>query len=128
VHPHQWSDYFTHAEVPTIDAGSTLELGTAFVMRAAGAELSCSVREFVTGHRLSWTAVYDDTSAAYHGWVITPTATGSRVRTEETQHGAFWLNLAQAHPGSLYQANQDWIEGLAARAQSLAQRSHGGRA
>jgi hypothetical protein len=60
-------------------------------------------------------------SSAYHGWVITPTADGCHVLTEETQQGPFFLEeLGRKRPGALYRYHQDWVERLARTAEAEA--------
>lgn len=80
------------------------------------------VTEFEPGRRLAWKTVVDgdDTgSSAYHGWVITPTATGCHVLTEETQQGPWFLEvLGHQHPGGLYSYHQQWVEELARAAEA----------
>jgi hypothetical protein len=82
--------------------------------------MRCVVTEFEPCRRLSWrTSVDGDEtgSTAYHGWVVTPTETGSHVLTEETQQGPFFLDLlGRQHPGAIYAYHQDWVERLAAAA------------
>jgi hypothetical protein len=64
------------------------------------------VTEYEPGRRLSWSTVVDSDetgSSACHGWVITPTADGCHVLSEETQQGPFFLEeIGHKHPGALY--------------------------
>jgi hypothetical protein len=122
VRPYHWFDYYADGDVPYVQCGPLLELGTRFVMCTEGIDLFCMVCEFVPGRRLAWQAVYDDESAAYRAWTIRPNIAGCNVITEETRHGAFWLRMAVEHPGHLDRATRDWAEGLSVAACTLAQR------
>jgi hypothetical protein len=60
----------------------------------------------------------DGDGAAYHGWVITPTARGCHVLNEETQQGSFFLDMVgRKNPGLLHRYHQDWVETLARAAE-----------
>lgn len=83
--------------------------------------MTLAITECVPGQRLAWATTVDgdDTgSTAYHGWVITPTARGCHLLTEETQHGAFFLEMVgRQNPGLLYRYHQKWLESLARAAE-----------
>ncbi|WP_292585566.1 hypothetical protein [Mesorhizobium sp.] len=84
--------------------------------------MSVVVTECVPGHRLARATTVDGDetgSSAYHGWVITPTADGCHVLTEETQQGSWFLEeLGRKHPGALYRYHQLWVERLARAAEA----------
>lgn len=71
---------------------------------------------------LAWATTVDGDetdSSAYHGWVITPTAEGCHVLTEETQQGEFFQDvIGRQYPGALYRYHQDWVERLAQAAEA----------
>jgi hypothetical protein len=85
--------------------------------------MNLTITECVPRRRLSWatTVEGDETgSSAFHGWVITPTAEGCHVLTEETQQGPWFLDLVgHKYPGALYSYHQDWVEALARAAEAI---------
>ena len=82
-----WSSYFPPEDQVEIFGGEPKLLqGSMFSRVTVGFPMSLQVTEFEPTWRLSWRTVVDGhpDSTAYHGWVITATATGCRVLTEET--------------------------------------------
>jgi hypothetical protein len=73
-----------------------------------GLSMKPAVTECETDRRLAWSTLVegDETgSSAYHGGLITRTATGCHLLTEETQQSPFFLELVgRKHPGALYAA------------------------
>ena len=84
-----WSTYFPpENQVKILSGGPKLALGTKLTRVTVGASMPQVVTEFEPGRTLAWKVTSvdgDETSTAYHGWVITPTDTGCDVLTEETQ-------------------------------------------
>ncbi|NUB46462.1 SRPBCC domain-containing protein [Fertoebacter nigrum] len=122
-----WSGYFPPENQITILGGETeLAQGTRYTRVTVGHVMRCVVTECDPLHRLSWSTTVDgDTtgSSAYHGWVITPTAEGCYLSTEETLQGEFFLDLiGRKSPGALYKYHQDWVELLARAAEAKAAR------
>jgi uncharacterized protein YndB with AHSA1/START domain len=112
-----WSSHFPPEDQVEILSGEPeLTLGTKFHRVTVGYPMSPIVTEFIPYRRLAWLTTVDGDktgSTAYHGWVITPTDEGCHVLSEETQQGAFFLELiGREHPGALYRYHQDWVEGL----------------
>jgi hypothetical protein len=92
-----------------------------------GFPMSPQVTQFELTRGLSWRTVVDGhpDSKAYHGWVITATATGCRVLTEETQQGPFFLEeLGRKNPGALYRYHQVWENVLLALRRTPAKHPH----
>jgi uncharacterized protein YndB with AHSA1/START domain len=119
-----WSRWFPPENKVTILGGERdLALGTRFTRVTIGFPMQLVVTECETGRRLSWATTVDDDdtgSTAFHGWVVTPTAGGCHVLTEETQQGPWFLEqLGRKHPGGLYSYHQDWVEALARAAESV---------
>ena len=118
IHPQHWSSFYGHASnARIVDGHGELALGRQFVWETAGVELTSTVKEFVPNERLAWDALYES-SRAYHAWLIVPTAGGCHVLTEETQQGPYWEALASKHRKGLYEFHQEWLEGLAKRAEA----------
>lgn len=120
-----WARYFPPEDQVRILTGEPqLAMGTRYSRVTVGFPMSLQVTEFEPFRRLAWATTVDGDetgSSAYHGWVITPTAEGCHVLTEETQQGAFFLEeLGRKNPGALYRYHQDWVERLAAAAQVAA--------
>ena len=130
VEAENWSNYFpAEDQVKILSGGSALALGTKYSRVTVGFLMTLIVTEYEPGRRLSWSTVVDGDetgSSAYHGWVITPTAAGCHVLSEETQHGPFFLEeIGHKHPGALYLYHQDWVESLARAAEKEAAKSMG---
>jgi uncharacterized protein YndB with AHSA1/START domain len=124
VDAENWSIYFSaEDQVKILTGGPELVLGTQFSRVTVGFLMNLIVTEYVPRHRISWSTVVDrdeTDSSAYHGWVITPTADGCHVLTEETQQGPFFLEeIGRRHPGALYGYHQEWAESLARAAESV---------
>jgi len=127
VDAENWVSYFPYEDQVKIHSGATqLQLGTEYSRVTVGFPMSLTVTEHVPNQRLAWKTTVDGDatgSSAYHGWVITPTAEGCHVLTEETQQGAFFLEqLGHKHPGALYRYHQEWVERLAQAAEQQMQR------
>ena len=73
--------------------------------------------EFEPQTRLAWDA-HGLGLSAWHAWLLTPTATGTHVLTEETQSG--WLaRLGKTiYPTRMSKQHQLWLEGLSRQAQT----------
>lgn len=128
VDARNWSRYFPPEDQITILGGETdLAQGTRYTRVTVGHLMRCVVTEFEPLRRLSWATTVDGDatgSTAYHGWVITPTAEGCHLSTEETLQGEFFLDLiGRQNPGALYSYHQDWVELLARAAEAEAEAS-----
>jgi uncharacterized protein YndB with AHSA1/START domain len=123
VDAENWSSYFpAEDQVKILSGEAELALGTRYSRVTVGYKMSLTVTEFEPLRRLGWATTVDGDetgSSAYHGWVITPTNEGCHVLTEETQQGAWFLDLlGHKHPGALYRYHQDWVECLARAAEA----------
>ena len=112
-----WSSYFpAEDQVKVLTGEPELVLGTKYSRVTVGSPMSLVVTECEPFRRLAWATTVDGDetgSSAYHGWVITPTANGCHVLTEETQQGPWFIEeLGRKHPGALYSYYQEWIESL----------------
>ena len=123
VEAENWASYFpAEDQVKILNGERELALGTRYTRVTVGALMKLVVTECVACRRLSWSTVVDGDetgSSAFHGWVITQTANGCHVLTEETQQGPWFLEqLGRKHPGGLYSYHQDWVEKLARAAEA----------
>lgn len=127
VDAEHWVRYFPAEDRVRILSGEPeLALGTRYSRVTVGYPMSLTVTECVPGRRLAWSTVVDGDetgSSAYHGWVITPTKDGCHLLTEETQQGAFFVELiGRQYPGALYRYHQEWVESLARAAEAAVTR------
>lgn len=125
VDAENWLSYFpAEDQVKILTGEAELALGTKYSRVTVGFPMSLTVTEFEPLRRLAWATTVDGDetgSSAYHGWVITPTNDGCHVLTEETQQGAWFLDLlGHKHPGALYRYHQEWVESLARAAEAEA--------
>lgn len=123
VDAERWVRYFpAEDQVKILSGEPELALGTRYSRVTVGYPMSLNVTECVPGRRLAWSTVVDGDetgSSAYHGWVITPTKDGCHLLTEETQQGAFFVELiGRQYPGALYRYHQEWVESLARAAEA----------
>jgi uncharacterized protein YndB with AHSA1/START domain len=123
VDAEHWMRYFpAEDQVKILSGEPELALGTRYRRVTVGYPMSLNVTECVAGRRLAWSTVVDGDetgSSAYHGWVITPTKEGCHLLTEETQQGAFFVELiGRQYPGALYRYHQEWVESLARAAEA----------
>ncbi|WP_086993451.1 SRPBCC domain-containing protein [Rhizobium sullae] len=125
VDAENWLSYFpAEDQVKILTGEAELALGTKYRRVTVGFPMSLIVTEFEPLRRLAWATTVDGDetgSSAFHGWVITPTNDGCHVLTEETQQGAWFLDLlGHKHPGALYRYHQEWVESLARAAEAEA--------
>jgi uncharacterized protein YndB with AHSA1/START domain len=123
VDAENWFSYFPPEDHVKILSGEPeLALGTRYRRVTVGFSMTLNVTEYQPFRRISWETTVDGDetgSSAYHGWVITPTADGCHVLSEETQQGPFFLEeLGRKRPGALYGYHQDWVERLADAAEA----------
>lgn len=119
VRAERWPSWYANsADVRFLDgAPPDLAAGTRFRWRTFGVTITSTVREHEPPARLAWDA-YSFGVEAYHAWLITPTAGGCRVLTEETQHGFLARLGALVMPNRMWRYHQVWLEGLRERAES----------
>nr|WP_310524386.1 SRPBCC family protein [Polymorphobacter sp.] len=116
IHARAWPGFYANASNIVIE-GDRAALGpaTRFHWRSFGVNLTSTVEEFVPHHRIAWLA-HGLGVEAYHAWLITPTATGCTVLTEETQYGLLARAGALLMPRRMHTQHQNWLEGLAREA------------
>ncbi len=52
-------------------------------------------------------------SHAYHAWIVTPTANGTDLWTEETMQGPLWIELAKQAPDVFWRTHEKLLEDFA---------------
>ena len=114
--PQAWPSFYPGVEhVQLLDGQDTFRLGTRFETNLAGQDVFASVQEFEPMTRIAWgggpKASAD--SRAYHAWIITPTANGVHLWTEETMQGPLWIELAKQAPDIFWRTHEKLLEDLA---------------
>ena len=107
-----WPSFYKNSSHVRVDGGADLHLGVAFRWRTFGINLRSTIEEFVPGERIAWLAVGPGI-VAYHAWLITATATGCDILTEETQRGIVARLGSLIFPRGMHTEHQKWLEGLA---------------
>ena len=112
-----WPDWYPNSRNLRFLEGALPDLaaGTRFRWTTFGVTIVSRVLEFVPGSRIAWDAKGLGIDA-YHAWLITPTASGCRVLTEETQDGFVARAGKLLFPTRMYRFHQIWLERLAERA------------
>jgi len=88
VRAEAWPEWFADCGSVRIEAGPRpdLAVGTRFRWTVMRVPVVTTVEECEPPLRLAWSGSGLG-ARAYHGWILAPTATGTRVITEETQRG-----------------------------------------
>ncbi|MBW4685494.1 MAG: SRPBCC family protein [Komarekiella atlantica HA4396-MV6] len=112
-----WSSWNPNLSNVYIKDGSrNLSQNAEFTWKASGATTASTVKEFVPNQRLAWDAKGFGLRA-YHAWLIIPTTQGCRVLSEETLRGTVACLLKLFTPNLVSYLNQQWLEGLAKKAE-----------
>ncbi len=110
-----WPTWYPNSSAVRLDGGSRLAQGTRFRWRTFGVAIRSTVIEFEAPTRIAWNAFGLGVDAC-HAWIVEPVAGGTRILTEETQHGwAARLN-AWFMPRRMHHHHQVWIENLGRQA------------
>lgn len=117
VNVENWPNFYPNInDVPhLLDGHQSLTLGTHFESSLAGLDVLASIQEFEPMTRIAWGGgpkSHPD-SRAYHAWIITPTANGTHLWTEETMQGPLWLEMAKPAPDVFWQAHETLLRDLA---------------
>lgn len=122
-----WEQLITAADWPTWysevlsvrikDGSRKLSQGADFTWNASGMTISSTIKEFVPHERIAWDGKGMGLDA-YHAWLITPTPSGCRVLSEETQRGILQRLMKLFTPKVSSHWIQRWLEGLAKQAQA----------
>lgn len=109
---HDWPTFYANAANVVVAGGGDLRPGVAFRWRTFGVNLRSTVVESVADQRITWIA-HRFGLVACHAWLLTPTATGCTIVTEETQRGPVARLGRLLFPGRMEEQHQRWLEGLA---------------
>ncbi len=116
VDPKAWPGFYPGVQhVELLDGHETFGLGTRFETNLAGQDVFASVQEFEPITRIAWGGYpkVSEESRAYHAWIITPTANGCHLWTEETMQGPHWLELARQAPDVFWLTHEKLLRDLA---------------
>ena len=97
--------------------GAMLSEGAVFTWSTMGLSFTSTVKEFVPPVRLSWES-RKASIKGYHGWLVTPTAGGCRLVTEESQHGFLTLMQKIFVPNKLRRLHDVWLAQIKTRAEA----------
>ena len=114
--PSAWPSFYPGVEQVSLLGGHVrLRLGTQFETNLAGHDVLASVQEFEPMTRIAWGGgpKASAESRAYHAWIITPTAAGTHLWTEETMQGPLWIELAKAAPDIYWRTHETLLANLA---------------
>ena len=114
--PSAWPDFYPGVEhVQLLDGHDRFRLGTRFETNLAGEDVYASVQEFEPRTRIAWGGgpKASAQSRAYHAWIITPTANGTHLWTEETMQGPLWIELAKPAPDIFWRTHERLLGNLA---------------
>lgn len=112
----RWPEWYRNSAGVELEGGAgELALGTQFRWRTFGVALLSRVEEFEAPERLAWTGRSFGVDV-YHAWLITETASGCHVLTEESQHGLLARLDHRLRPHRMGTLHQVWLEALRGRA------------
>lgn len=119
VRPDHWREFYVNALRVRHVTGPwpELALSTRFSWITFGAPVTTEVTEFEAPHRLAWTG-HGLGAVGHHAWVLTATAGGCEIHTEETQRGRAVSLLAPLLGPVMRRFHQRWVEGAARIAES----------
>ncbi|TDN62189.1 SRPBCC domain-containing protein [Paraburkholderia sp. BL10I2N1] len=122
TNPNAWPRFYPGVEhVRLLDGHQTFGPGTRFETNLAGQDVSASVQEFEPQTRIAWGGHPKgaEESKAYHAWIITPTANGCHLWTEETMQGPHWIELAKQAADAFWLTHEKLLSDLAHAALTL---------
>jgi uncharacterized protein YndB with AHSA1/START domain len=115
--PSAWPTFYPGVQQVRLLGGHTrFGAGTNFETNLAGQDVYASVQEFEPMTRIAWGGYpkVAEHSRAYHAWIITPTANGCHLWTEETMQGPHWIELAKQAPDVFWLTHEKLLKDLAA--------------
>ena len=111
-----WPSWYPNASGVVLAGGAgELGPGISFTWRTFGVAIRSTVLEFEPCTRIAWNA-FGVGIDAYHAWLLTPKAGGTRVLTEETQYGFAARLGALVLPKRMWTGHQLSLERLGAKA------------
>lgn len=114
--PAAWPNFYPGVQhVRLLGGHKSFGAGTRFETNLAGQDVYASVQEFEPMTRIAWGGHprIAEHSKAYHAWIITPTANGCHLWTEETMQGPHWIELAKQAPDIFWLTHEKLLKDLA---------------
>lgn len=108
----RWPRWYRNARRVRLPPGAdALTLGATFTWTTFATPITSTVIHDQPERRLGWT--WECPGAfGYHGWLLEPTTTGTRVVTEETQHGPKVARWAWLLRHVLWLGHAYWLRAL----------------
>jgi uncharacterized protein YndB with AHSA1/START domain len=108
-----WPDWYFNAEnVRILDApNDRLSPSARFAFDTFGIHIEATVAEFEPPHRLTWSSTGLGLTG-YHAWLLSPTAAGCHVTTEEAAKGAAARAIRKEDPDRIHTCHQVWLDRL----------------
>ncbi|SFS00703.1 Polyketide cyclase / dehydrase and lipid transport [Dyella sp. OK004] len=113
--PNAWPSFYPGVQhLQLLDGHKRFGAGTRFETNLAGQDVYASVQEFEPMTRIAWGGYpkVAENSKAYHAWIITPTANGCHLWTEETMQGQHWIELARQAPDIFWLTHEKLLKAL----------------
>jgi uncharacterized protein YndB with AHSA1/START domain len=123
VQAETWPAWYEGAENVKVSGGTNGVLGprSTFTWSTMGLDFTSTITEFAPPYRLSWES-RKSTIQGYHAWLIIPKGTGSRLVTEESQHGFMTLLQKIFVPSKLRRLHDVWLNQIKKSAEAAAAR------
>ena len=117
-----WPTWYEGAADVKVEGASDgmLREGAIFTWRTMDLDFRSTVKEFKPPYRLSWES-RKTLIQGYHAWLIVPTPGGSRLVTDESQHGFLASMQGIFIPSKLRRLHDVWLAEIKKRAEMAAQ-------
>lgn len=130
IRAESWPEWYTGAsDVKIVDGPGAGEAGGAAVLSAGAVftwttmdlDFTSTIHEFETPYRLSWES-RKSTIQGYHAWLLVPTPRGTRLITDESQHGILAWMQGIFIPNKLRKLHDVWLGQIKRRAEDASAR------
>jgi uncharacterized protein YndB with AHSA1/START domain len=127
VQAEAWPGWYEGASGVKVQGGEggRLSAGSSFAWRTMDLDFVSVVTEFDAPRRLSWES-RKWAIQGYHAWLLIPTAGGTRLVTDESQHGILAVLQGIFIPTKLSKLHDVWLAQIKARAEERAAGEIGG--
>lgn len=121
VQAETWPSFYEGAQsVKVLNAADRrLHEGTVFSWTTMDLDFESIVKEFEAPTRLSWES-RKSTIRGYHAWLLIPAGSGTRLVTEESQHGFLTVMQKLFVPNKLRRLHDVWLMQIKRRAEIAA--------
>lgn len=124
IHVEDWPNWYAGATDLTVNQGDRgrVTAGSMVRWKTMGLKLDSYVREFEPPTRFAWES-RKAVIQGYHAWLLSPTAGGTRVITDESFNGFLAYLQGAFIPKKLHGLHQTFLEELKRKAEARAARS-----